>query len=76
MRTLNHGGVELKGRTWTAEQRLAIVLEGLKGAKPVAEICWEHRLAQTQYYQWRDRFLEGGTRKGRKPKAMSHHRWR
>jgi transposase-like protein len=52
----------MKGRTWTAEQKLAIVLEGIKGAKPVAEICREHRLAQTQYYQWRDRFLEGGTR--------------
>jgi transposase-like protein len=28
----------------------------------VAEICREHQIAQTQYYQWRDRFLEGGKR--------------
>ena len=52
----------MKGRKWTAEEKLAIVLEGLKGAKPVAEICREHHIAQTQYYQWRDRFLEGGKR--------------
>lgn len=50
----------MTGRKWTAEEKLAIVLEGIKGAKPVAEICREHRLVQTQYYQWRDRFLEGG----------------
>jgi transposase-like protein len=53
---------KMKGRKWTAEEKLAIVLEGLKGAKPVAEICREHHIAQTQYYQWRDRFLEGGKR--------------
>jgi len=52
----------MKGRHWTAEEKLAIVLEGIKGTKPVAEICREHQIAQTQYYQWRDRFLEGGKR--------------
>jgi transposase-like protein len=52
----------MTGRKWTADEKLAIVLEGIKGAKPVAEICREHCIAQTQYYQWRDRFLEGGKR--------------
>jgi transposase len=52
----------MRRRTWSAEEKLAIVLEGIKGARPVAEICREHQLAQTQYYQWRDRFLEGGKR--------------
>lgn len=52
----------MKGRKGTAEEKLAIVLEGIKGAKPVAEICREHGIAQTQSYQWWDRFLEGGKR--------------
>jgi transposase-like protein len=52
----------MKGRKWTAEEKLAIVLEGIKGARAVAEICREHQIAQTQYDQWRDRFLEGGQR--------------
>jgi transposase-like protein len=52
----------IKGRHWTADEKLAIVLEGIKGTKPVAEICREHQMAQTQYDQWRDRFLEGGQR--------------
>ena len=49
----------MKGRKWTAEEKLAIVLEGIKGEKSMSEICREHQIAQTQYYQWRDRFLEG-----------------
>ena len=39
---------------------MAIVLEGLKGEKSVAEICREHQISQTLYYRWRDRFLEAG----------------
>ena len=38
---------------------MAIVLEGLKGVRSVAEICREHQISQTQYYQWRDKFLAG-----------------
>src|SRR5258705_2055929 len=43
-------------RKWNAKPRARIVLEGLKG-KPVAEICHEHQISQSQYYQWRDQFL-------------------
>jgi transposase-like protein len=34
-----------------------IVLQGLKG-KPISEICSEHQITQSQYYLWRDQFLE------------------
>ena len=39
---------------------MAIVREGLKERKSVAEICREHKISQTLYYRWRDKFLEGG----------------
>jgi len=42
------------------EEKMAIVLEGVKGLKSVAEICREHKISQSQYYKWRDKFLEGG----------------
>jgi transposase-like protein len=50
----------MKGRKWMVEEKLAITIEGIKGCRSVAELCREHQIAQTQYYQWRDRFLEGG----------------
>jgi transposase-like protein len=43
-------------RKWDATTKALIVLEGLKG-KPVAEICTEHKISQSLYYQWRDQFL-------------------
>jgi len=44
----------------SSEEKMAIVLEGLRGQKSVAEICREHQISQTLYYRWRDRFLEAG----------------
>ena len=46
----------MRKRKWDAKTKAMIVLEGLKG-KPVAEICTEHQISQSQYYQWRDQFL-------------------
>lgn len=48
-----------KGRT--TEQKMAIVLEGLKGQTSVAELCRKNGVSQTQYYKLRDKFLEGGS---------------
>ena len=50
----------MKKRNWSVEEKLAIVLEGLKEKRSVAEICRQHRISQTLYYRWRDKFLEGG----------------
>jgi transposase len=46
----------MQRRKWDAKTKALIVLEGPKG-KPVAEICTEHQISQSQYYQWRDQFL-------------------
>jgi len=50
----------LKQRKWTTDEKLAIVLEGIRQQKSVSEICREHQIAQSQYYKWRDKFFEGG----------------
>lgn len=49
-----------KYRTFTPEQKTEIVLAGLRGDRTVRDICREHEIAETLYYQWRDRLLEGG----------------
>ncbi len=46
----------MKRRKWDAHTKAMIVIEGLKG-KPVAELCTEHQIRQSLYYQWRDQFL-------------------
>ena len=53
-------------RTWEAQTKAIIVIEGLKG-KPVAELCTEHQISQAQYSQWRDQFLSHA------PKAFEVH---
>ncbi len=47
-------------RQWKLEEKLEIVLLGLKGAASVSELCRRHGVAETTYYKWRSRFLEGG----------------
>lgn len=46
----------MQRRKWDPKTKALIVMEGLKG-KPIADICIEHQISQTQYYQWRDQFL-------------------
>ena len=46
-------------RKWSSSQKMAIVLEGIKTSITVAELCRKHGISQTQYYKWRDQFLEG-----------------
>ncbi len=50
----------MKQRKWTSEEKLAIVLEGLKEKRSEADICREHKISQTLYYRCRDKFLEAG----------------
>jgi len=46
--------------TKTAEEKSAIVLEGLKGGITVSDLCRKYGLSQAVYYKWRDKFLDGG----------------
>lgn len=43
-------------RKWTPEEKMAVVLEGLKG-RQVVDVCREHGISDTQYYKWRDEAL-------------------
>ena len=49
-----------KYRKFTASQKLEIVLAGLRGDHSVRDVCREHGIAETLYYAWRDKLLEGG----------------
>ena len=49
-----------KYRTWTVQQKLEIVLAGLRGDRSIAELCREHQISENLYYTWRDKLLDGG----------------
>jgi transposase-like protein len=44
----------------TAQQKLEIVLAGLRGDLSVRELCRRHEIAETLYCSWREKLLEGG----------------
>lgn len=43
-------------KKWSSEEKLAIVLDGLKG-RSIRELCTEYGVSETQYYKWRDEAL-------------------
>jgi transposase len=49
-----------KYRSWTVQQKIEIVLAGLRGDRSVKEVCREHAISETLYYGWREKLLEGG----------------
>ena len=49
-----------KYRTFSVQQKLEIVLAGLRGEVSVKELCRQHEIAETLYYSWREKLLEGG----------------
>ena len=50
-------------RRFSAEEKIRIVLDGLRGEMSVAELCRREGIAANLYYRWSKDFLEAG--KGR-----------
>ena len=47
-------------RQFTSEEKIRIVLEGLRAEISVAELCRREGIAPTVYYRWSKDFLEAG----------------
>ena len=50
-------------RKFSAEEKIRIVLEGLRGEQTVSELCRREGIVQTMYYRWSKEFLEAGKRR-------------
>jgi transposase-like protein len=48
----------MQKRQWTSKQKSQIVLEGLSGQIDISKLCQKYQISQTQYYKWRDQFLQ------------------
>ena len=45
---------------YTAEEKVRIVLEGLRGESTIAELCRREGIQPNLYYKWSKEFLEAG----------------
>ena len=50
-------------RHFSAEEKIRIVLEGLRGEESIAELCRREGLAPNLYYRWSKEFLEAGKKR-------------
>jgi transposase len=50
-------------RHFSAEGKIRIVLEGLRGEDSIAELCRKEGIAQNLYYRWCKEFLEAGKKR-------------
>jgi transposase len=50
-------------KQYSAEEKIRIVLDGLRGESSIAELCRREGIAEGLYYSWSKEFLEAGKRR-------------
>ena len=50
-------------RQYGAEEKIRIVLDGLRGEDSIAELCRREVLSESMYYKWSKEFLEAGKKR-------------
>lgn len=50
-------------RHYSAEEKIRIVLEGLRGEENISDLCRREGIAASMYYGWSKEFLEAGKRR-------------
>jgi transposase len=50
-------------RTFSPEEKIRIVLEGLRGEDSIAAICRKYDIHQNSYFMWSKEFMEAGKRR-------------
>ena len=50
-------------RKYSGEEKIRIILEGLKGEESIAELCRRENISPNLYYTWSKEFLEAGKRR-------------
>ena len=50
-------------RHFSAEEKIRVVLEGLRGEDSISELCRREGIVQNLYYRWSKEFLEAGKKR-------------
>ena len=51
------------GRKFTAEEKIKIVLEAMRGEETIAAICRKYDIHANTYFKWSKEFIEAGKRR-------------
>ncbi len=57
---------ELKRKTrrnYSSEEKIRIIIEGMRGEMTIAELCRKEGLSQGLYYKWSKDFMEAGKKR-------------
>jgi transposase len=49
-------------KQYSSEEKIRIVLDGLRGEHSIAELCRREGIVESLYYSWSKEFLEAGKR--------------
>ena len=50
-------------RKFSSEEKIRVVIEGLRGETSIAELCRKEGIAQNLYYRWSKDFMESGKKR-------------
>ena len=51
---------KVTARKFSAEEKIRVVLEGLRGEVPITELCRKEGISAATYYKWSKDFLDAG----------------
>jgi transposase len=57
---------ELKRKTrkvYSSEEKIRIIIDGIRGETTIAELCRKEGISQGNYYKWAKDFMEAGKRR-------------
>ncbi|MGB1104700.1 MAG: transposase [Crocinitomicaceae bacterium] len=50
-------------KSYSSEEKIRIIIEGMRGETTIAELCRKEGISQANYYKWSKDFMEAGKRR-------------
>ncbi len=47
-------------KSYSSEEKIRIIIEGMRGETTIAELCRKEGISQANYYKWSKDFIEAG----------------
>mmetsp|Transcript_8749 Transcript_8749/g.10112 ORF Transcript_8749/g.10112 Transcript_8749/m.10112 type:complete len:116 (+) Transcript_8749:7054-7401(+) len=50
-------------KSYSSEEKIRIIIEGMRGEATIAELCRKEGISQANYYKWSKDFMEAGKKR-------------